>query len=323
LGPNYLRFGLGLVSDLQGDAYFNLAASYRRTWVNPLGAEWRTDLQMGRNSHVISEFYQPLQTSRYLFIAPRIEFNREAYDLYQVNQRVARYNVRTDRAALDLGTELTKYGEMRLGILGGHLDATLETGPPSLEPPGSVKQGAVTFKASLDQLDNARYPRSGMAADVHVFASEKSLGATDAYKKWDASVLGAYSFGAHTIQLALKSGGELGNDPLPRYDLFRWGGLFQQSGYRTGALLGERLRFARLVYMGRIAQQQLFDGLYAGVSLEAGRMDKPLVPGSPTGTLKSVAAFFSLDTLLGPLYLGYGWAADGNRSAYLYLGQMP
>ena len=186
-----------------------------------------------------------------------------------------------------------------------------------------MKQGAVTFKAALDQLDNARYPRFGTAATFDVFASEKGLGATDAYKRWDASFLGAYSFGPHTIQLALRGGGELGSDPLPRYDLLQWGGLLQQSGYRTGALVGERLRFARLVYMGRIAQQQLFDGLYGGISLEAGRMDKPLVPGSPTGTLKSVAAFFSLDTLLGPLYLGYGWAADGNRSAYLYLGQMP
>jgi NTE family protein len=322
-GPNYLRFGLGLASDLQGDAYFNLAASYKRTWVNSLGAEWRTDFQMGRDSHVISEFYQPLQTSRYLFVAPRIEFNRESVDLYQVNQRVARYNLRSDRAALDFGTELTKYGEMRLGVLGGHLSATLETGPPELQPEGRVKQGAITFRAALDQLDNARYPRFGTAATFDVFASQKGLGATDQYKKWDASFLGAYSFGPHTLQLALRGGGEAGSDTLPRYDLFQWGGLLQQSGYRTGALVGERLRFARVVYMGRIAQQQLFDGLYGGISLEAGKMQKPLVPGSPTGLLKSVAVFFSLDTLLGPLYLGYGWAADGNRSAYLYLGQMP
>ena len=33
-GPDYLRFGLGLSSDLQGDAYFNLLASYRKTWLN-------------------------------------------------------------------------------------------------------------------------------------------------------------------------------------------------------------------------------------------------------------------------------------------------
>ena len=40
----------------KANAYFNLAASYRRTWVNSLGAEWRTDFQVGRDSHIISEF---------------------------------------------------------------------------------------------------------------------------------------------------------------------------------------------------------------------------------------------------------------------------
>jgi NTE family protein len=57
-GPDYLRFGLGLSSDLQGDAYFNLLASYRRTWLNTLGAEWRNNLQIGRTSSFMSEFYQ-------------------------------------------------------------------------------------------------------------------------------------------------------------------------------------------------------------------------------------------------------------------------
>ena len=46
-GPNYLRFGLGFSSDMKGDTFFNLLASYRRTWINSLGAEWRNDLRCG------------------------------------------------------------------------------------------------------------------------------------------------------------------------------------------------------------------------------------------------------------------------------------
>jgi NTE family protein len=45
------------------------------------------------------------------------------------------------------------------------------------------------------------------------------------------------------------------------------------------------------------------------------------VPGSPTGLLKSASVFLGLDTPVGPLYLGYGHAADGNSAAYLYLGR--
>jgi NTE family protein len=61
--------------------------------------------------------------------------------------------------------------------------------------------------------------------------------------------------------------------------------------------------------------------LYGGVSLELGKMEQPLVATNPTGLLKSSALFLGADTPVGPLYLGFGWAADGNRSAYLYLGR--
>src|SRR5262249_30663596 len=105
------------------------------------------------------------------------------------------------------------------------------------------------------------------------------------------------------------------------YDLMQWGGLLQQSGYPFGALLGERLVFGRVVYNNRLVEQTLFEGLYAGISLEAGRMERPVVPGSPTGLLKSMALFLGYDSPVGPLYLGYGRAADGNHSAYLYLGR--
>lgn len=103
--------------------------------------------------------------------------------------------------------------------------------------------------------------------------------------------------------------------------MFQWGGFLQQSGYPNGALVGQRLVFGRAVYSYKLLDAPFIDGLYVGGSLEAGRMERPLVPGSPTGVLKSVSAFLAVDTMLGPLYFGYGWAADGNRSAYLYLGR--
>src|SRR4030095_17103521 len=59
-GPDYLRFGLGLQSDFKGENAFNLAASYRRTWLNPLGGEWRTELPGGQVSYLTTEVYQPL-----------------------------------------------------------------------------------------------------------------------------------------------------------------------------------------------------------------------------------------------------------------------
>jgi NTE family protein len=321
-GPDYLRFGLGLSSDFRGDAYFNLVGSYRRTWLNALGAEWRTDVQVGQTSALTSEFYQPLDTRQYFFIAPRIELERRPVHIFQGSTRIATYDLRRFDIALDAGSQFTKYGELRVGVLTGSENATLSTGPESLAPgPGNIRRGAITGRLFFDQLDSVDFPRSGYSAGFRVYGSQPGLGADQAYVKAQADGTYAHSFGAHTFALGFKVGSNIGGKPLPRYDLFQWGGFLQQSGYATGQLLGGNLQFARLVYYNKLAHQTLLQGVYAGFSLEAGRVGAPLVPGSPTGLLKSGSLFLALDSPLGPLYLAYGRAAASTYSFYLYLGK--
>jgi NTE family protein len=93
------------------------------------------------------------------------------------------------------------------------------------------------------------------------------------------------------------------------------------SGYRTGQFYGESLSFGRLVYLRKLSAGTLTEGVYAGASLEAGRVGGPLVPGSPTGLLTSGSLIFALDTPLGPIYFAYGIAEGDNRSFYFYLGR--
>ena len=69
-GPNYLNFGLRFEEDFEGTNEFNVGARYTRTAVNRLGAEWRTDLQVGTDPAVFSEFYQPLSFDLRYFVAP-------------------------------------------------------------------------------------------------------------------------------------------------------------------------------------------------------------------------------------------------------------
>ena len=59
-GPDYLRFGLGLASDFQGDNQFNVLVQYRKTWINRLGGEWLTPAT-GRAGHAPC---RPSSTSR-------------------------------------------------------------------------------------------------------------------------------------------------------------------------------------------------------------------------------------------------------------------
>jgi NTE family protein len=321
-GPNFLRLGLGLSSDFSGDSFFNVLASYRKTWLKFLGAEWRTDVQIGRTGRIFTEFYQPLVVDRYLFVVPSAQAERRAVSIFQGNSRIAAYDVRSAHVALELGSQLTKYGEFRVGVAAGETTTSLDTGPPYLDVnPRKSKEVSFTAQAIVDQLDSAIFPRSGYAGSFHVSAPQRGMGSDFTYTRGDIDASFVGSSGDHTFSLGLKGGGRLGGGSLPRHDYFQWGGLLQQSGYRTGALLGESLAFGRLVYYHKLARWSLLEGMYGGFSLEAGRVGKPLVPGGPEGLLKSGSLFLGVDSPVGPLYLGYGRAADGSSSAYLFLGR--
>jgi NTE family protein len=156
---------------------------------------------------------------------------------------------------------------------------------------------------------------------MNVWNANRGLGADTSYTKWDVDGSAAYSFGNHTFNFGIKAGGRKGAEPLPRYDQFQWGGFLQQSGYATGQLVGEDLRFVRLMYYHRIMRGTLFEGAYGGFSLEAGKIGNPLVPGNPEGVLRSGSVFVAADTPVGPAYLGYGRSQAGNSSFYFYLGR--
>jgi NTE family protein len=320
-GPNYVRFGLGLSSDFRGDAYWNVLGTYRMTWLNSLGGEWRSAVQLGTTSLLYTEFYQPLDVRRYFFVAPYAGVERQLFNLYQGDDRIARYDISYGRVGFDLGSQFTRYGELRLGLYYGKVNPSLDTGPQFLDPGPEVTQAGGRARLFLDQLDNVNFPRSGYGGSLDVLNSREALGADANYTRWSANGMLAHSFGPHTFNLGYNFGGSIGSNPLPAYDLFAWGGFLQQSGLPTGALYGRRLAFGRLVYYNRLLHLPYLEGVYAGGSLEVGKVGGSLVPGSQYGTLTSVSAFLGLDSLIGPIYLAGGLASNGTSSFYFFLGR--
>jgi NTE family protein len=324
-GPTYVRFGLSLYSDFRGDNAFNLLASVRRTWINRLGGEWRADLQVGNDGLLFTEFYQPLVASQYFFIAPRAQLARGPADIYggpDGDDLAARYNVSLGTFGIDLGSQFTKYGELRIGVLAGKFDADLQIGDPVLSQYTLKRDvGGVRARLFLDQIDSTSFPRNGYSLDTQLFSSNTSLGASVNYNRWDFNLLGARSFGPHTFQAALTGGGTLGNNPLPFYDYFSSGGFLRMTGYRQGQLRNDSMTYGRISYMNQLLKLPLLEGVYVGASLEAARLGQPLVPTGIQGNVASASLFFAVDTPLGPAYLAYGHTQDGNSNFYFYLGK--
>ena len=110
-------------------------------------------------------------------------------------------------------------------------------------------------------------------------------------------------------------------DPLSAFSL---GGLFNLSGLAADQIIGQHAAIGRLLYYRRIGEPTtpgLGIPIYVGGSLEAGNVWDDTDDVSVANTLTAGSVFVVLDTVLGPVYLAYGVAEGGHRSAYLFLGQ--
>src|SRR5262245_11541648 len=215
-GPNYIRFGLTLATEGKGDSYFNLIASYRATWVNRFGAEWKLETQVGQDSYAFTEFYQPLTRYGYFFVAPYAQAGQSYRGVYSGDNRVAEYVVRENRAGLDAGTNFGQWGELRLGPVWRDIRASVQTGSPILPETDTNASGA-RIKLVADRLDQVWFSREGQRVTVSVFKSYQTLGADSTYARADLSAIQALSFGDHTFQAAVYGGTNLDTN-LPAYD---------------------------------------------------------------------------------------------------------
>lgn len=319
-GPNYVKFALNFQTDLEGHATFNLLGSLTKSRINALGAEWRSDLQVGRTNRLYTEFYQPVNFQTNVFLAPWAEVREDLEDVYSGDSRVAEYRVRRPRAGLDLGFRLGQYGELRLGPVWGRVNAVVDVGDPVL-PRLDTTWGGVQAQMVIDQLDNASFPRRGTLDAVTYFHGIPGMGSQSDYRRLDFSLAQYASRGSHTLSARLMGGTSLGT-ALPAYDQFTLGGFYSFSGYREWQLRGRYFAVGRLGYSYRFASlpTTVGRGIYLGTWVDVGNtwmtIDQVGNDLRYSGTL-----YLGADTRIGPFYLGYGQAKDGNHSLYITLGR--
>ena len=319
-GPDYLRFGVGLASDFRGENPFNALVSYRKTWLNRLGGEWLNELQIGRDSRLFTEFYQPVEDSRQLFVAPYGSVGQSLRSVFLGADKIAEYDTREARVGLDAGAVLGTWGEVRLGPVWRRVHAEVDTGSPVLPALQETTAGP-RLRFFADQLDHAFFARSGYRAVASAYAADESFGSDRNYKRLEGQLNGVMSWGAHTFNIAASGGTDLNTD-MPVYETFTLGGPLRLSGYRIDEFSGRRMEFGRLMYYKRAVHlpDLLGSGVYLGASLEAGQMSKRFDGTSSQGTIWSGSVFLGADTFLGPAYFGLGVGEAGRWSLYLLLG---
>lgn len=324
-GPNYMRFGLNLEDDFNGNSSYNAAARFVLADIGPLAAEWVWDLQVGSEPKVATEFYLPFGDSARWFVMPEGRFElRNVPLLDAAGERRAEYRLRTTQYGVEIGRELSNFGELRAGArrITGH--SRLRIGDPLQRDGGDFDSREYFGRFSYDKLDNRNFPRRGQYFVTEWRAETAARGLDRHSELLTAEWLVARSSGRNTGVLWSSFGTQLDTGTDNLRNLFPLGGFLNLSGLAPDSLTGRHFAVTRLMYyrqIGRGGEGFLNVPAYVGVSLEAGNVWQERSAMSVDSSLKQGSVFFGFDTLLGPVYLGSGFGEGGDTAFYLFLGR--
>jgi NTE family protein len=303
-----------------GSSPFQLHMRFNRMEVNRHGAEWRTDLTIGSETGIHTEFYQPLGVQRQWFVAPFAHATQRNDGLFVDTLFLGDYRYRRLLGGVDVGRALGRSMELRAGLAGGLLSTDWSSG---LIPIPERDDEVVAVQASIlfDTLDDHRVPRSGVRGEIRYFSPQSWAGVDVTYERLGGQLLTAMGTERNRVIVDLEGGTDLGGG-LPFYQHFYLGGLRGVSGYSVQRLRGTNFGLASVGWLHRLGGGSLpfASRSYVGLWLDAGNVwfDDDAV--RMDDVITSAAISLLLETPLGPLHVGYGRADDGNDAFHLDFG---
>ena len=322
-GPNYVRFGLNLQDDFEGNSSFNAAARVVLSELTQRGAEWVWDFQLGESPRVATELFVPIDRDSRYFITPLARFELRNVPVIEQQQRIAEYRLRTFEFGIDGGRELGDFGEIRAGIRRQTGSSRVRLGSPTLPTVDfDVRQYFARF--SYDRLDDVNFPRAGQSFSVEWRGERPDLGSRDTTDVVVADWLVARSRGRNTAVWWTSMGSNIDTGTADVRTLFPLGGFLNLSGLAPDSITGRHFAISRALFyrqIGRGGEGFLNVPAYLGVSAEIGNVWEQRADISFGSAQRHGSVFLGLDTLLGPVYLGTGFSDDGGTGFYLFLGR--
>jgi NTE family protein len=321
-GPNFFRFDLGMAAYEGGDMFAILRLDHDRTWMNSRGASWHNALQLGRQSLLASDFYQPIDVRQRFFVQPILSSSEEIEDLYLDNERVARYELRERYGQVDVGVNFGTSTQLRLGFRNGWHEAGVDTGVPALPELDRTEDTSYQFRVFVDTRNSVALPTSGVFLTSRYVDSDDALGGEFDYSLAE----GFYSqaFGTprgNSLSIAVGAADTL-SGALPPTELFTLGGIRTFPGLRPGELRGSSYWSVSSRYAWRLAELSPLTGqaLYAGLRVQAAEMRKRF-DGLEPEVLYGLSGSVAGRTPVGPFLFSLGYVDGGQWRVQFTIGR--
>ncbi|HEY6644088.1 patatin-like phospholipase family protein [Povalibacter sp.] len=319
-GPDYLKLDLGAYASRDGDLTFTLYGRHVRTWMNPLGAEWRNELQIGNETLLKSSVFQPLDVAHRFFVEPQVMYSRSVEDLFSNDERVARYRFEDSAASFDVGSNIGRYAQARVGYVYDRREVKVDIGS-ELMPESSPVDAGVVVSAEFDSRDTAFSPTRGVALALEYMHIDRSLGADRDWERVEMGIGVAVPLRRDVIWVTLAGGSDLSGD-LPPDRTFALGGPGSFPGLELGELRVDSYWTVGTSYLWKVKDVLPIrnHALYAGIQLSAGAIyDR--IDDATDGDLYGASVFLSGRTIVGPLTVGVGATSTDSWSLWLSVGR--
>ena len=153
--------GVNLENTTSDQFQLSLAGRYLRFDVLGSGSELRLDAIVGADPGLVAALYRPIW--RALFVVPYAGIGNRTFNLISDDAIVARYGQTVSHVGADVGVNLGRDSDLRLGATIGRLDASVKIGDPGLPSVAGKETRGRPDVAPRHAGQRRRFPRAAPA----------------------------------------------------------------------------------------------------------------------------------------------------------------
>jgi NTE family protein len=326
-GPPFLMLGLNLENTTSDDFRVTFTGRYLTYDVLGSGSELRIDGTLGSDPGLAAALYRPLGSSPF-FVAPYAGAFHRVFNVIEDDAVVASYGQRLTRGGIDIGVNLGRVSDLRLGAYIGRLKANVDVGDPGL-PEVNGKEVVAELNWRMDSQDSPVVPSRGINAYVGAAYTFDGPDITPPLPTGRSSVsllqLGgeANRFWSvrerHRLFVLAGGGTSFHDEPLP-VDQYVLGSPFHLAAHDHGEFRGDHYYVLSGGYAHQLGRLPDFMGgpIFAGAWLENG----DAFNGNDAKFRTNVSGGMIFDTLVGPVIVATSFGFDGAWRTYIGIGRI-
>ncbi|MCU0639386.1 MAG: patatin-like phospholipase family protein [Candidatus Krumholzibacteria bacterium] len=318
-GADYIQMGVSVFEDFEGPN-FNISLAYQATAINRLSGEFRAGAQGGSEPALFASFYQPLDARLRYFVEIEGSAVERADNIFDADgNKLSELQLRCFGGRLSAGRELGAWGEIRAGLIRERRNIKVQVGDPDA-PDADFDRGEAFLRFTIDELDDVNFPSRGGFLRLTAAAGVEELGSDATYEQGISEGAIAGTFSGNTCLLRGYFASTRHNDS-PFQAMFTLGGFTRLSGLQMYELNGQHAALLSGIFYRKLGLVDILP-LYAGFSAEYGGVFERRGEIRPDAGIAAGSLFLGAGTVLGPIYLGIGFAEGDRHNFYFCLGQL-